>query len=292
MTLNTQSLGNKTLDVCDQIVQGNYDVVFLTETWFQPKGSEPDIAAVTPRGFTLKSFPRQHRSGGGIAVLYRNSLKQHLSFSTKVFSFTAFEVCEVRLDFAGQNYVFLCVYRPPPSAKNKLTRAMFLDQFPDLLEAYITHERLFVVGDINVHFDNPSDHSTVALKALLENLGLEQLITVPTQRKGHTLDWLITNCVTDVKDLSVCDMMLSDHFVISFELDLRKPCKAKKNIASRNLKAINMHAFKTDARAILEPVSQDSSSDPISAYDTGLRQLLDQHAPLKSRTVSDRTSAP
>ena len=99
---------------------------------------------------------------------------------------------------------------------HKLTNAMFLEQFTDLLESYVACDRLFVVGDLNVHFDNPSDPCTAALNAVLANLSLEQLVNVPTHRRGHTLDWLITNRATDVLDLTIADMLLSDHFIISF----------------------------------------------------------------------------
>ena len=75
---------------------------------------------------------------------------------------------------------------------------MFLEQFTDLLESYFACDRIFVVGDLNVHFDNLSDPCTAALNAVLANLSLEQLVNVPTHRRGHTLDWLITNRATDV----------------------------------------------------------------------------------------------
>ena len=121
---------------------------------------------------------------------------------------------------------------PPPSRQNKLTNTMFLEQFSDLLESYVSCDRLFVVGDLNVHFDKLSDPSTSALNVVLDNLRLHQLVNVPTHRSGHTLDWLITNRATDVLDLTVVDMLLSDHFVISFDLLLRKPVREKRKIIS------------------------------------------------------------
>ena len=74
------------------------------------------------------------------------------------------------------------------------------------------------MGDLNVHFDRPSDPSTSALNVVLDNFSLHQLVNVPSHWCGHTLDWLITNRVTDVLNLTVFDMLLSDHFVISFDL--------------------------------------------------------------------------
>ena len=126
----------------------------------------------------------------------------------------------------------------------------------------------------------------------LLNLSLEQLVNVPAHRRGHTLDWLITNRATDVLDLTVADMLLSDHFIISFDLLLRKPGRVTKKVTSRNIRSVDMYALRTDLRNVLESATQSESADPLSVYNTCLHQALDHHAPLVSRTVTDRTSAP
>ena len=167
---------------------------------------------------------------------------------------------------------------PTPSRMNKLTNTMFLEQFADLLESYVACGRLFVVGYLNVHFDNPSDPCTAALNAVLGNLSLGQLVSIPTHRRCHTLDWLITNRATDVLDLTVTDMLLSDHFVISFDLLLRKPGRVTKKVTSRTIRSVDMHVFRTDLRNVLVSVTQSESADPLSVYNTCLRQVLDHHA--------------
>ena len=152
---------------------------------------------------------------------------------------------------------------------------MFLEQFSDLLESYVSCDRLFVVGDLNIHFGKPSDASTSALNVVLDNLSLHQLISVPTHQRGHILDWLITSRATDVLDLTVVDMLLSDHFVIPFDLLLRKPVREKRKKISRNIRAIDMHGFRTDVHNLLGSATQSKSADPIGVYNTCLRQLLD-----------------
>ena len=112
-----------------------------------------------------------------------------------------------------------------------------------MLESYVSCDRLFVVGDLDFHFDKPSDPSTAALNVVLDNLSLHQLVEVPIYHRGHTLDWMITHRVTDVLDLTVVEMLLSDHFVISFDLLFRKPAREKKKTISRNIRAIDMHFF-------------------------------------------------
>ena len=180
----------------------------------------------------------------GLLFYIEPVLQKKIAVSTRDFVFTAFEICDVYIPYDGHTAVFLSVYCPPSSQQNKLTNAMFLEHFSDLLESRVSCDRLFVVGDLTVHFDKPSDPSTSALNAVLDNLSLHQIVTVPTHRRGHTLDRLITNRATDVLDLTVVDMLLSDHFVIAFDLLLRKPVREKKKIISQNIRAIDMHDFK------------------------------------------------
>ena len=78
----------------------------------------------------------------------------------------------------------------------------------------------------------------------------------------------------------------------SFPLLLRKPGRVTKKVTSRNIKSVNTRVFRTDLRNVLESTTQSDLADPLSVYNTCLRQVLDHHAPLVTRTVTDRTSAP
>ena len=53
-----------------------------------------------------------------------------------------------------------------------------------------------------------------------------------------------------------------------------------------------MHDFRTDVHNLLGSATQSDSTDPLGVSNTCLRQLLDRHAPLVTRTVTDRSSAP
>ena len=59
---------------------------------------------------------------------------------------------------------FVCVYRPPLSRKNKLTDAMFHDEFPDLLDfCNNLSDKCVILGDMNVHVDSPKNLRTAKL---------------------------------------------------------------------------------------------------------------------------------
>ena len=85
------------------------------------------------------------------------------------------------------------------------------------------------------------------------------------------------------------DRGISDHFLISIELCLLKPKKQLRKVISRKMKGINISKFRSDVSALLW---QSGYTDLYSHYTTCLRKLLDIHAPLTTRLVSDRLSAP
>ena len=202
---------------------------------------------------------------------------QKIAVSSRDFVFTAFVICEVRISLDSHTVVFLSVYRPPPSWKNTLLNTMFFEQFTDLLESYVACDRLFLVGDLNVHFDSPSDPCAAALNAVLANLSLEQLVNVPTHRRSHTLGWL-TCCYQTI---------------LLFLLTCYWENLAEWQRTSRNIRSVDMYAFRTDLCNVLDCATQSESADPLSVYNTCLRQALDHHASLvTTRTVTDRTSAP
>ena len=61
----------------------------------------------------------------------------------------------------------VCLYRPQPSRKNKMTNTMFLNEFPDLLAVYTgLRSDLVLLGDINFHCDDVSDYQVNCLKTI------------------------------------------------------------------------------------------------------------------------------
>ncbi|KAL8599762.1 hypothetical protein ACOMHN_042526 [Nucella lapillus] len=269
----------------------NYDVIFLTETCLKTQGSEATIAELTPLGFSIKSMPRTTGTGGGVAVLYRNSLVSNINFVNLDSPYRTFQMCEVHLQYQGQSLLFVCLYRPPPSKKNKLTPKMFVDDVEDLIDTLVPLPKFTLLGDINLWYDSVSDHYACTLKSKLSDQNLSQLVNVLTQKKGHILDWIITNQPEDIIDLTVVDKQISDHFLISFSLRLCKPRRRTREVTSRKLKDIDLDVFKADVTTSLSIISPDAG-DQAAQLNTCLGELLDLHAPLTTHRVTDRTSAP
>ena len=310
---NTQSSRNKAEQIKDIIEDNDLDIFCLTETWLSHNGDDDKIANMTPYGYKTKSFPREGRRGGGIAVIYRDIFNPYIRFNSQpAFEHSTFEAAEMAIDYKGTCKKFLIIYRPPISSNE----ATFLREFSNFITSFsIQGASRYVLGDFNLHYNK--DTPTVRkIKDVIESQNLCQLINAPTQASGNTLDWLITRDEENIH-ASITDPLISDHKLITFRLRFSKPPKLTKNIQTRNIKRISMPAFKATLNQQMKNVNLLASFDqPLStetlflhddhihattrdeldtvvlAFDYALRQTLDTHAPLTSRRITERTQAP
>ena len=168
-----------------------------------------------------------------------------------------------------------------------------MEEFPDLLDCYASEKQQVVfLGDINFHYDSTTDNYVKTLKAMLSDRNLQQVVDKPTHKNKHILDWLIKRDNDDsVNAIQVLDKALSDHFVVYFNILNASIPVEKKTVTSRKLKEINHGKISQDMRSIQTSPDGDPE-DLVSQYNTGLEQLLNKHAPEKTRVTTTRQSAP
>ncbi|KAL6490182.1 hypothetical protein MHYP_G00005270 [Metynnis hypsauchen] len=154
-----------------------------------------------------------------------------------------------------------------------------------------TSANIIIIGDINIHVNNPSCRFAAEFLQMLDCFSLRQLVDVPTHSRGHTLDLVITDSAP-VRNLSVYDLGVSDHRVVSMELPiLSLSMKPKRQICFRNLKRINPEIMTIDLKNLLH-TDLPSVNDAVDFYNKTLSSILDLHAPVKTRTVTFSRSAP
>ena len=78
---------------------------------------------------------------------------------------------------------------------------MFTEQLPDL--DYVNSLPGFVclVGDMNIHIDNPLKSLTKQTLTTLSSHNLVQVINKPTHRCGHIIDWVIVQPDNDIQKI-------------------------------------------------------------------------------------------
>ena len=288
---NARSAVNKALEVNEMIVERDLDVLCLTETWLREEGDDVSTGEMTPPGFSFLHRPRVSGRGGGVALIFRQHLNVRLC---KHRSFSSFENIEVCITRGKQTIRLGCVYRPPPSAGNKLTTCDFIDEFGMFLsDDSIPAENVLVVGDFNFHMDKPNDPDTRRFVQLYNPLGFDQFVTEPTHVKGHILDIVLCRARTLVTSVNVDNLCMSDHFLLTIGTDLSRPRVPRKVVKCRNVKGIDRSLFRADiAQSPLVIGSPDGVDDLLDLYNATLLGLLNKHAPEKEKVVPDRPSSP
>ena len=86
---NAQSVGSseKRAEISTFVSDNGIDLLFITETWLNPRGDEANIADLAPSGYSARSFPRRSR-GGGLAVIFRDTLATNLRLKLSLTSTT------------------------------------------------------------------------------------------------------------------------------------------------------------------------------------------------------------
>ena len=128
----------------------------------------------------MKSFPRQSRSrDGGIATVYKSTLGSSITFKTNFdFTHTSFKVVQASITLQ-HNTLHFSVCTALHQTDETILLTMFTEQLPDILD-YVNNLPGFVclVGDMNIHFDNPLQSLT---KQTLTTLSLYSLVQANSQ---------------------------------------------------------------------------------------------------------------
>ncbi len=149
-----------------------------------------------------------------------------------------------------------------------------------------------IVGDFNFHFNKVNDPDTIQLKDLLETFSLTQFIDKPTHVSGNTLDLVLTRSSDDLINSVDIDGLFSDHNS-RCKLNVNKPEYTKNIVTYRKLKAINHEDFACDIMNS-DLITKPHSDLPalIDQYNSTLSTVLDKHAPLKTRSFTQRPNNP
>ena len=167
---------------------------------------------------------------------------------------------------------------------------MFTEQLSDLLD-YVNSLPGFVclVGDMNIHFDNPLQSLTKQTLSTLSLYDLVQVINKPTHRCGHIIDWVIVRPDDDIhRKSTVTDSLESDHYCTKsyFNISVSKPSTLYRTV--RNIANIDRPSFIAE----LSSVSELSSVENANQFCDFLCTVLDKHAPPSLRKVITHSSSP
>ena len=116
----------------------------------------------------------------------------------------------------------LGIYHPPP--KQDHTNTTFLDEITELLITRLPNmENAIILGDFNMHIEDPNDYTSKIFVDTMEALGLRQYVVEPTHQKGNILDLIFTETSfqINISQLKMLDF-ISDHRLVSATINVKK----------------------------------------------------------------------
>jgi len=298
-TWNARSMKEKVTHVCDLIISERLEILAVTEAWltgeFKDDHVLADIKATLP-DYNIYSNPRIGRKGGGICVISRKGFQVKECSSTSS-NFKTFQHTDLVITSAHNlPFRLVTIYRPPRSKVNKTTVSQFLVDFSSLLEDLAVYPgKLAVVGDFNIHVDNPNDNDACSFLSILGSAGLVQHVKGVTHKDGHTLDLIISRQEdTFVGDTRIIHGLKSDHSAVVCKLGVSRPYPSKCVVRSRNLRDINRSDLSNDIKSsrLFKKSSDKDLSNLVDDFNCVLRESLEKHAPVREREISLRPHAP
>ena len=136
---------------------------------------------------------------------------------------SSFELLEITFSLHLQNIRMAILYRPGHPG----TDCAFLEECGQFLEILsVCREKLVICGDFNYWLDNPSLRPyTNEFLSLRDVNNMSNYVQVPTHISGHILDLVLTPVCVDLVNRveEPIDHKISDHALITFELDVIRP---------------------------------------------------------------------
>ena len=115
---NVRSLNNKIEHIMNFVVDNNILIFFVTETWLTDQNNNT-TAQIKDHGYKIHHSYRSSQSGGGVALIYKNTIQL-----TKVFigQTLSFEAVTAKMKMSNNMVVLCsCIYRPPGPLGSFLT---------------------------------------------------------------------------------------------------------------------------------------------------------------------------
>ena len=222
----------------------HWEQFYLDVPWLKlglDRRMDVTLVQLCPPGFKAISISRKDKIGGGIAVVYKDTITVRFRATH---SYSTMECSSFSVDLPMSTINLSVIYRPPNSSV-----PVFAIDFLDLLENSINENgRLLILDDFNIPINNPDSPDTSIFQDVLDSLGLHNHITFPTHRQQNTLDLIITEHQENFIRKLNQGRLFSDHYLIDFEMAFTSTSAGQKISTFRKIKSIDCIAFAKDVQ--------------------------------------------
>ena len=147
-------------------------------------------------------------------------------------------------------------------------------------------------GDFAFNAEDHLDSDTINFLDMLDSYNLRNRVTFPTHIKHHHLDLVIEDQTDTIITHITPGLFLSDQCFTHAILDIVRPRPQRQTVSYQKFRLINHEAFRTDLHTALSSVNKPDLTKLVSIYNTTITNVLDKHAPIRSKTVKQSHKQP
>ena len=107
--INCRSVIKKSADLQIELVHNKVDICFLMETWIKEDDRTTE-SEICPLGYKAISVLRSNKQGGGIAIVYKDSI---MTWRSNTYDYSPMECMELAVSLPGLSLKLAVIYRPP-----------------------------------------------------------------------------------------------------------------------------------------------------------------------------------
>jgi exonuclease III len=277
--LNINSLKNKFHEIHEILNNDYIDVFGLTETKLDESFTHSLFKVMN---YTCHRLDRNIH-GGGVMIYVKSSLPHRMRKDLSSVS-SDVETIVIEVTLRHEKMFFVLVYKPP-----RVQNEYFIDCLSSILDKCLVEcKSVYILGDINVNFQNLPD----CFSCFMNAYSLKNLVCEPTCFKSinnpSIIDVIITNTPARIAShLNTCVGISDFHNLVCAATKMHAPKNLARKIMYRSYRKFNNDAFVRDlSYAPLDVCNVfDDVDDAMWAYDTLLNDVLNEHAPVKSKML-------
>ena len=264
------------------------DILCINETKLDQTISDHEVCLP---GFDIIRKDRRvnGRQGGGVCIYVRANLnfKIRNDLQSEILENLIVEIIKPQ----SKSILVSTWYRPPDSPVSYFTE---FEKMVGLLDT--ENLEYFVLGDLNVDFKQLAKSSCRdKLDEIFDIYGIHQLInesTRITDTSSSLIDLCLTNSISTVVDSGVIHLSISDHSLIYMVRKAHYVRSRARTIKIRTLKNFSSEDFQRDLNQ--QPWANVYHSrcpnDMWRIWKELLMGVIDKHAPVRSRRISNKSS--
>ena len=278
--LNINSIRNKIISLRELVNRAPFDVLCIDETKIDE--SFPDSQFFI-ENYQFPPYRRDRNSKGGGKIVYvRQGL---ITKRLKCFESKNTETICIELTISKKKWCILFAYRPPNFEK----KSFFEDISNSLCLIVNKYDNVLLAGDLNINLLDPKSDTQNHFSDLRDTFSLTNLVKHKTCFKntdGTLLDVILTNKPNSFQRTEVTETGLSDcHKLVSTFFRSTFVKIPPKIIKYRSYKTYDKQNFlhELDQRLIQRDIYE--TNDSYSKLTEIMSEVLDKHAPLKTKTI-------